>query len=65
MIQNILRHLGSIERYGTFSLCLFCAIFAAVFVWACLQRKSHLEYMAHIPLEAESEPSENGEQAYE
>ena len=53
MIQNILRHLGGIENYGTFSLCLFSSIFISVFVWACLQRKSHLDRMARVPLEAE------------
>ena len=53
MIQNILRHLGGIENYGTLSLCLFCFIFACVFIWAFLQRKTHLDRMARVPLENE------------
>jgi hypothetical protein len=53
MIQNILRHLGGIENYGTLSLCLFSFIFASVFVWACLQRKGHLDRMSRVPLDAE------------
>jgi len=65
MIQNILRHLGGIERYGVFSLCLFCLIFAAVLVWACLQRRAHLDRMARIPLEVDLEQSQNGDQSHE
>ena len=59
MIHNILRHLGGIEHYGIISLCLFCAVFIGVLVWAFLQRKSHLDRMAQAPLEAEpDEPHE-------
>jgi len=65
MIQNILRHLGNIEQYGTFSLCLFCFIFLAVFVWACLLRKPHLDRMARIPLERDPEPPQNGDKLHE
>ncbi len=51
MIHNILKTIGGIEQYGTASLCIFATIFAVVFVWALLQRKSHLEHMARVPLE--------------
>lgn len=59
MIQNILRTLGGIEQYGIFSLCLFSCIFAGVFLWACVQRKSHLDRMARIPLEPETDQHRN------
>jgi hypothetical protein len=65
MIQNILRHLGGIEQYGIVSLCLFALVFAAVFVWACLQRKSHLERMARIPLEADPQSAPKGDRFHE
>jgi hypothetical protein len=55
MIQRILTHLGGIEHYGIVSLCLFCFVFIGVLAWAFLQRKSHLDYMARVALDAESE----------
>ncbi len=55
MIQNILHTLGGIDRYGVVSLCLFGLLFAAVLLWALLQRKSHLDRMARVPLEADSD----------
>ena len=51
MIQNILRHLGSIEHYGVVSLCLFGSVFLGVLIWTCLQKKSHLEYMSRVALD--------------
>jgi hypothetical protein len=60
MIQNILRHLGGIEHFGTLSLCLFCTLFAGIFLWTFLQRKEHLDRMARVPLETEdSNPGDN------
>jgi len=58
MIQNILRHLGGVENYGVISLGLFGTLFISIFLWAILQRKSHLEHMARVPLELDHEPSE-------
>jgi hypothetical protein len=55
MIQNILRHLGGVEQYGVVSLCLFGTLFAAVLLWALLQRKGHLEHMARVPFEDDVE----------
>ena len=51
MIQNVLRHLGGIEHYGIVSLCLFCVVFLGVLVWAMLQKRTHLEQMARVPLQ--------------
>jgi len=57
MIQNILKHLGGIEHFGIVSLCLFCIVFIGVLVWAFVQKKTHLDYMARVALDAESEPT--------
>jgi hypothetical protein len=61
MIQYTLHHLVSIERYGIASLCVFGFIFVSVLVWALCQRRSHLDYMARVPLESESEDPGEGE----
>jgi hypothetical protein len=55
MIQNILRHLGGIANYGVLSLCLFCTIFAGVLIWAFLQKKAHLDYMARVTLDTDAQ----------
>ncbi len=55
MLHNIFKHLGGIEHYGIVSLCLFCIIFTGVLVWAFMQRKPHLDRMAQVPLDAESD----------
>ena len=60
MIQNILKHLGGIQQYGVFSLCLFCSVFVGVLVWAFTQKKSHLDYMARVALETDSQDKLNG-----
>jgi hypothetical protein len=65
MIQNILRHLGGIQQYGIVSLCLFCAVFIGVLLWAFLQSKNHLEYMSRVALDADPEPLQTGEQSHE
>ena len=54
MIQNVLRTLGGIANYGVLSLLLFCVIFSGVILYACMQRKAHLDRMARIPLESET-----------
>ena len=56
MIQNVLRTLGGVENYGMLSLFIFCSIFCLVLLWTFLQRSSHLDAMARIPLE--NEPNE-------
>jgi cbb3-type cytochrome oxidase subunit 3 len=65
MIQNILRHLGGIEHYGIISLCLFCAVFIGVLIWAFAQKKTHLEYMARVALDPELENDHTGDLAHE
>jgi hypothetical protein len=65
MIQNILRHLGGIEQYGILSLCLFCVIFLGVLLWAFLQKKSHLDYMARVALDTDFEQLPKQKDSYE
>ena len=65
MIQNILRHLGGIQNYGILSLCLFCTVFLGVLVWALLQKKSHLDYMARLSLDQDSEQTQNQKHSHE
>jgi hypothetical protein len=57
MIQNIFKHFGGIEQYGLVSLSLFFLIFAGIVIWACLQKKSHLDRMSQIPLDTDAETS--------
>ena len=56
MIQNVLRSLGGIDAYGVISLCLFVSVFSGAVVWTLLQKKSHLDAMARVPLDSDSEP---------
>lgn len=65
MLQNILRHLGGVQHFGIFSLCLFCVIFVGVLFWAFLQKKNHLEYMSRIALDPEPGKTQTGEPAHE
>ena len=65
MIQNILKHLGGIQNYGIISLCLFCTIFLGVLLWAFLQKKSHLDYMARVALDKDQHPSQNQRHSHE
>jgi hypothetical protein len=65
LIKHILTTLGGIERYGVASLCLFGVIFLGVLVFACTQRRSHLEHMAQVPLATEPEDLNPGVQAHE
>jgi len=65
MIQNILRHLGGIENYGIISLCLFGTVFIGVLIWAFVQKKTHLDYMARVALDPEVENKPTGDLAHE
>jgi hypothetical protein len=61
MIQNILSHVGGVQHFGILSMCLFGAVFLGVLIWAFLQKKTHLDYMARValdrePLETEESP---------
>lgn len=55
MIQNVLQHIGGIQNYGIISLFLFFSLFGVLFVWAMSLRKPHLEKMARMPLEEETD----------
>jgi len=65
MIHSLLKHLGGIQQYGIFSLCLFCAIFLGVLVWAFAQKKSHLEYMSRVALDRDQENSDIEKDSHE
>jgi len=58
MIQAILKDLGDIQNFGIISMCLFCAVFAGVLLWAFLQKKSHLDYMAQVALDQDQEQTQ-------
>ena len=55
MLHTIVNLLGGVEHFGIVSLCLFCTVFTGVLLWACLQKKTHLDRMSRVPLETESE----------
>ena len=61
MIEHILGRLGGIEHFGVVSLCLFCLVFTGVLAWAFLQKKSHLDYMARVALDNETEGRNSNE----
>jgi len=65
MIQAIFKNLGGIQNYGIISLCLFCSVFLGVLLWAFLQKKSHLDYMAQVALDQESEQPRNRKHSHE
>jgi hypothetical protein len=65
MIQNIFRHLGGIQNFGIISLCLFCAVFVGVVIWALLQTKGHLDYMSRVALDADPLSNQPGENTHE
>jgi len=65
MIQNVLRHIGGIQPYGVVSLFLFGAVFVGVLLWALMQKKNHLDYMARVALDADSEQLQTGEKSHE
>lgn len=65
MIQAILKELGGIQSYGIISLCLFCTVFVGVLLWAFLQKKSHLDYMARVALDRDQDPTPKGKRSHE
>ena len=65
MVHSILRYLGGIQQYGVFSMCLFGSVFVAVFISACLQKKSHVDYMSRIALDSDPEASQPAEHSHE
>ena len=65
MIHSLLKHLGGIQQYGVFSLCLFCVIFLGVLIWAFAQKKTHLEYMSRVALDRDQDHSINEKDSHE
>ena len=65
MIQSILKSLGGIQNYGIISMCLFGTVFLGVLLWAFLQKKSHLDYMARVALETEPEEIQKRKHSHE
>ena len=51
IVHTILKHIGGVEQYGVFSLCLFGSIFAGVLIYTFFQKKQHLDYMSRVALE--------------
>ena len=60
MIQNVLRHMGGIENYGIISLILFFACFFGMLIWSFGLKKSFLNRMSRMPLDADPENSNEG-----
>lgn len=54
-----------IAQYGVFSLCLFCLVFTGVLIWAFVQKKSHLDYMARAALDSDADTAANGKDSHE
>jgi len=61
MIQNVLRTLGGVDRFGIFSLLLFITVFTGVLLWALVQRPQHLDRMASLPIEEQDSESDSHE----
>jgi hypothetical protein len=59
MIHSVVKHLCNLEQYGVASLCLFSAVFLGVLIFACIQKKSHLDYMARAALEPDPTDPQN------
>ena len=62
IVHTILKHIGGVEQYGVFSLCLFSSIFACVLLYTFFQKKQHLDYMSRVALEtadAEETPGDS------
>ncbi len=67
MIHDLIRDLGAIgiQGYGIISMCLFGSVFRGVLVWAFAQKRSHLDYMARVALDNESDNSHEGDLTHE
>ncbi len=57
MIQNVLRNFTGIDTFGIVSLCLFVSVFTGAIIWTMLQKKSHLDAMARVPLDPVPDPA--------
>jgi hypothetical protein len=52
MIKNVLTHIDGIGLYGVLSIGIFFAFFTGMLLWAFAQKKSHLDKMSVLPLDA-------------
>jgi hypothetical protein len=50
--------MGGIENYGIISLSLFFLTFLVMLIWVLLLKKPFLREMSRLPLEPDSEPSD-------
>ena len=71
MIKNVLTNIGGVDGYGIISLCLFFAFFLGMVWWALRLKKSYLNSMRGLPLDADTlgesprEPTSNPEPRHE
>ncbi len=65
MIHSILKNLGGVQNFGIISLCLFCTVFLGVLLWAFLQKKTHLDYMARVALDQDQEENQTRKHSHE
>ncbi|HEX7653630.1 MAG TPA: CcoQ/FixQ family Cbb3-type cytochrome c oxidase assembly chaperone [Verrucomicrobiae bacterium] len=52
MYQNVLAKIDGIGLYGVISISIFFAFFTGMLLWACLQKRNHLNRMSALPLDA-------------
>jgi hypothetical protein len=52
MIKNVLTHIDGIGLYGVVSICIFFAFFAGMLLWAFARKKTYLDQMSALPLDA-------------
>jgi len=59
MIEHVLPHLNGIEIFGIISVCLFCAFFSAMLLWASRLKKPYLNSMQKLPLDGGEKNSQH------
>lgn len=52
MIKNILCSMDGISLYGVISICIFFGFFTGMLLWAFALKKSYLNHMGGLPLNA-------------
>lgn len=55
MYKNVLQAIEGIAIYPLVSFFIFLALFAVVIIWFFRADKAHLERMAHLPLDNDSD----------
>ena len=51
--------MGGTAVFGVISICLFFALFVGILIWAACLKKSYLNTMSELPLEADSATNPN------